>query len=136
MDGRTAIASLGFGVLGAAVNGLWLYAVTTLFVVYPPPNMGISLPVGLASGFLCYLLAYQAYARSGHLLGSFFGGLAGSVSGAATGIGYLLSFDQVTHAVSEFFGPGIAGAMFGGLTGMIMGIIFGPLLAKVTKSWD
>jgi len=52
MDLRTGAASLGFGILGAGINGLLLYAVTNLFKVYPPLNMGISLPVGMASGFV------------------------------------------------------------------------------------
>ncbi len=133
LNGRTVVASLGFGILGAVINGLWLYVWNALFSVYPPLNMGISLPVGLVSGFLCYLIAYQLYAQSGHILGSVLGALAGIISGVATGIGYLLSYDQVPHVWEEFFGHGIFGAMLGGLIGMIMGIIFSPLLAKVTK---
>ena len=134
MDLRTGAASLGFGILGAGINGLLLYAVTNLFKVYPPPNMGISLPVGMASGFVCYFVAYQLYARSGYLQGWFFGGLGGLISGAATGIGYLLSYDQGTHVTMEFVGNAIAGAMVGGLIGMMAGFFFGPLLARITGS--
>ncbi|MBL7166901.1 MAG: hypothetical protein ISS55_10540 [Dehalococcoidales bacterium] len=136
IDLRAGAASLGFGILGSGINGLLLYAVTNLFKVYPLPDMGISLPTGMASGLVCYFLAYHLYARSGYLQGWFFGALAGAISGAVTGIGYLLSYDQVPHVTMEFVGNAIAGAMVGGLIGMMAGFFLGPLLARITGSGE
>ena len=132
-NSRTLVASIGFGILGAIVGGVWIYT-RTLLPVFPPLNMGIRLPIAFISGLICYLLAYQSYARSGYSLGSVFGGLGGTISGAATQIGYLLSYVQETHSAWELLFHGILGAILGGFIGTILGFIFFPLLATVTKS--
>ncbi|MDD4876461.1 MAG: hypothetical protein PHQ86_04945 [Dehalococcoidales bacterium] len=51
----------------------------------------ITLSAVLISGFLCFLLTYQLYARSGYVLGLVFDTLIRIISGAAIGMGCFLS---------------------------------------------
>lgn len=132
---RVFVASLGAGLLGAAITAIWLYLLNTFLVIYPLRNMGLSLLFGLPSGFVTCFSAYQLYARAGFEIGSLFGALAGAVSGAATGVGWIIAsyYGYLQPVGSELFVNGLVGAMLGIVTGAIMGKIFGPLLAKTTR---
>jgi hypothetical protein len=132
LKGRTLLLGIVAGLSGAAIAGLGVIAFDAL-EVYPLRNIGIDVPFALVSTFLCALLGFLLYAHSDFLAGWFFGGLAGSVAGAFTGIGFLLSYDQLTPVCLEFVSPGFVGAMIGAVIGAIMGAIFGPVLARFAR---
>lgn len=136
MNIRTLMASFLSGLLGMAISGIWLYVLNLLLSVEPPRNVGIMLLFGLPSGFIASFLAYEFYAKSGFTLGSVFGAFSGAISGAVCGIGFIIAmyFDfNYGPTALELFGNGLFGTLVGILTGLTMGKIFGPLLAKVTK---
>ena len=132
------------GILGAVIASIWVYAIDTFLEVYPPLNtVGITLPAGIISAFFSCFFIYQLYSRLIQPEYSYsrsvfhellFGSLAGALSGGITGLGYLLSFDKVPHVWEEFIGCGLFGALLGGLTGIVATLIFGPILARFTKS--
>lgn len=131
---RTVAATLGFSLIGSVVCMVMQYIRIILVPTYPPLNVAIWLSISSASGFLCYGVAYLLYAKSAYGPGWFFGGAGGAVSGAATGIGYILSADLAPHSVIELLGNGLFGAIIGGFTGVILGILVLPWIVKVIKS--
>ena len=56
------------------------------------------------------------------------------MSGIASGIGFLLSYDQASFVFIEYLGHGLFGALIGGIVGMIIGTMFGPILNKLEQS--
>ena len=130
MNVRGVLATLGFGLIGAAVCTVFQYVRIILIPTYPPLNLVIGLLISSTSGFLCYGLVYILYSRNNHELGSLFGSLGGAVSGAATGIGYILSADLTSHGAMDLMGNAFFGAIVGGFIGMILGITFFPWIAR------
>ncbi|MBN2239094.1 MAG: hypothetical protein JW712_04920 [Dehalococcoidales bacterium] len=131
---RITVSAFGFGVIGSVICIVMQYIRIILVPTYPPLNTAIWLSISSASGFLGYGVAYLLYAKSAYRPDWFFGGAGGAVSGAATGIGYILSADLAPHSVIEFLGNGLIGAIIGGFMGMILGILALPWIAKVTRS--
>ena len=131
---RTLTGSLISGLIGVAVCTVFQYARIILIHTYPPLNLVIGLSISSTSGFLCYGLVHILYSRNKHELGSFFGGLAGAVSGAATGISYILAADLISHSAMDFISNALFGSLIGGFIGTILGIIILPGITRVTKS--
>ena len=133
LNGRTVLLGIVAGLLGATIAGLGVFALDHALEVYPPRDIGIGVRFAVVSALVCALLGFLLYARSEFLAGWFFGGLAGIVSGIVTGIGFLLSHDQLIPVGLEFVSHGFVGATIGGVIGAIMGAVFGPLLARFAR---
>ena len=129
-DVRIASLSAISGLLAAAVACLGIFVLDRLLVTYPARALGAGLLLASASAFPCACVAFLWYAHSEFLAGWAFGGLAGVVSGAFSGIGFLLSYDKLSPVGLEFFSHGFVGAMIGGVIGAMIGGMLGPVMAR------
>ncbi len=127
---RTGVVSVVAGLLAAVVACLGILVLDRLLVTYPARVMGISFVLASASAFLCGCAAFLLYAHSEFLAGSVFGGMGGVVSGAITGVGFLLSYDKLSPVGIDLFGHGFGGALIGGVIGAVMGAALGPVMGR------
>ena len=134
---RITMASFIVGGVGGVIAGLWGYFWVSQGIGIPEYTIAI----GIFSGFLSCFLVSMWYLRFmeykgwqwGILCGPLFGGLAGIISGAITGIG--IGF-EMGHSPDAFLGSGAFGIVFGGGTGVVVGLVsnltVGPIVARFT----